>query len=214
MRSISTFLGSVLLVFVLSSPLFAQPTGAQAAAVRHAQAIAGFITSGDRAGYTKFVEANFGAELMKMPVQRHLNFISALHDQTRGFEVGDVQDWNTNEVVVLVKSKLTGAWDGLLVRVEPETYKIAGIGLRPPKKAPVESKRLTTKEISTELDAFTKKLADADVFSGAVLLAKDGQVIYKGAFGMANKDFGAPNRTNTKFNLGSMNKMFTGVAIA
>ncbi len=166
------------------------------------------------AGYTKFVEANFGAELMKMPVQRHLNFISALHDQTRGFEVGDVQDWNTNEVVVLVKSKLTGAWDGLLVRVEPETYKIAGIGLRPPKKAPVESKRLTTKEISTELDAFTKKLADADVFSGAVLLAKDGQVIYKGAFGMANKDFGVPNRTDTKFNLGSMNKMFTGVAIA
>jgi CubicO group peptidase (beta-lactamase class C family) len=214
MRSISRALGSFLIAFVLSIPLFAQPTGGQAAAMRHAQTIAGFITSGDRAGYTKFVEANFGAELMKMPVQRHLNFISSLHDQTRGFEVGDVQDWNTNEVVVLVKSKLTGAWDGLLVRVEPETYKIAGIGLRPPKKAPVESKRLTTKEISTELDAFTKKLADADVFSGAVLLAKDGQVIYKGAFGMANKDFGAPNRTDTKFNLGSMNKMFTGVAIA
>src|SRR5688572_22693734 len=98
MRSISTAFGSFLLAFVLSVPLFAQPTGAQAAAVRHAQAIAGFITSGDRAGYTKFVEANFGTELMKMPMQRHVNFISSLHDQTRGFEVGDVQDWNGNEI--------------------------------------------------------------------------------------------------------------------
>src|SRR5687768_14816878 len=31
---------------------------------------------------------------------------------------------------------------------------------------------------------------------------------------MANKDFNVPNRVDTKFNLGSMNKMFTGVAIA
>jgi CubicO group peptidase (beta-lactamase class C family) len=47
-----------------------------------------------------------------------------------------------------------------------------------------------------------------------VLLAKDGQVIFKGAYGTANKDFNAPNRIDTKFNLGSMNKMFTAVAIA
>jgi len=39
-------------------------------------------------------------------------------------------------------------------------------------------------------------------------------VIYKKAFGTANKDFNAPNRVDTKFNLGSMNKMFTSVAIA
>ena len=31
----------------------------------------------------------------------------------------------------------------------------------------------------------------------------------KAAYGSANKDFGAPNKTDTKFNLGSMNKMFT-----
>jgi hypothetical protein len=150
MRSISTVLGSFIIAFILSGHTFAQPTGAQAAALRHAQSIAGFVTSGNRAEYSKFVEANFGAELMKMPMQRHLNFVSSLHDQTRGFEVGDVQDWNTNEVIVLVKSKLTGVWDGLSVRVEPETYKIAGIGLRPATKAPVESKRLTVKEVGAE----------------------------------------------------------------
>lgn len=59
-----------------------------------------------------------------------------------------------------------------------------------------------------------KKLTEADIFSGAVILAKDGIPVYKGALGMANKDFTAINKIDTKFNLGSMNKMFTAVAIA
>ena len=47
-----------------------------------------------------------------------------------------------------------------------------------------------------------------------MLLAKEGKPLYGGAFGEANKDFGVPNTLDTKFNLGSMNKMFTAVTIA
>lgn len=39
-------------------------------------------------------------------------------------------------------------------------------------------------------------------------------MLYAAAFGSANKDFGAPNTIDTKFNLGSMNKLFTAVIIA
>lgn len=59
-----------------------------------------------------------------------------------------------------------------------------------------------------------QKLIQADVFSGVVLLAKDGKVIFNKAYGEANKDFGVANRTDTKFNLASLNKMFTSIAIA
>ena len=76
------------------------------------------------------------------------------------------------------------------------------------------ARRRSDDEIVRALDAFVKELGDADAFSGAVLLAKDGEVLYTKAYGMANKDFDAPNRVDTKFNLGSMNKMFTSVAIA
>lgn len=215
MKTVSGIIGFVLLSFVLAGNVLAQPSAAQAAAEKHARAIAAFASSGNRAEYAKFVDANFGAQFMKVPMDRHLNFLSSLYDQNRGYEVGDVQDRNPNEIVLLVKSKLTGAWEGLLVRVEGEApYKIAGIGLREARNPPGDVKKLSHKEIGNELGAFTKKLADADVFSGSVLLAKDGQVIYKGAFGMANKDFAVPNRIDTKFNLGSMNKMFTSVAIA
>ena len=47
-----------------------------------------------------------------------------------------------------------------------------------------------------------------------MLVAKDGKPFYRKVYGIANKDFNAPNRIDTKFNLGSMNKMFTSVAIA
>jgi D-alanyl-D-alanine carboxypeptidase len=51
-------------------------------------------------------------------------------------------------------------------------------------------------------------------FPARVLLARDGTPIFKHAYGLASKAWNAPNRIDTKFNLGSMNKMFTAVAIA
>lgn len=207
---------SSLLAIVLSAATFAQPSASQAAAERYTRELIGFVTTGDRVAYRKFVESSFSKGMLDRPMQQHLGFMSSMHDQTRGWEYVKVQDWNPNEVIVLVKSKLTGTLDALLVRVEPDPpYKITGIGLRPPKVDPnAPAKTMSADQAAKELGSFVKKLGEADVFSGSVLLAKDGKVLYKGAVGMANKDFSAPNKIDTKFNLGSMNKMFTGVAIA
>lgn len=213
-----TVKSTILLALVVGTyaVAFGQPSAAQAAAVRYANEIAGFITTGDRAEYRKFVEANFSVTFLKVPMEAHLNFLSSQHDFSRGMTVEGIQEWGPNEVVALVKNKLTGDWDGLLVRVETEIpYKISGIGLRPAKRPEdATAKKLSEREAVAELETFLKKLAAENLFSGSVLLAKDGTVLYKGAFGMANKDFSAPNKIDTKFNLGSMNKMFTGVAIA
>lgn len=65
-----------------------------------------------------------------------------------------------------------------------------------------------------ELGTFVQGLADQNQFSGTVLVAKDGVPIFEAAHGYASLDYMVPNQIDTKFNLGSMNKMFTGVAIA
>jgi CubicO group peptidase (beta-lactamase class C family) len=64
-----------------------------------------------------------------------------------------------------------------------------------------------------QISTMVKAYAGLDMFSGTVLVAKNGQIIYEGAFGEANKDFGIPNNLNTKFNIGSIGKTFTAVAI-
>jgi CubicO group peptidase (beta-lactamase class C family) len=118
---------------------------------------------------------------------------------------------------LLLKNKLTGSWLALDVAVEPQApYRISGIALRPsqPPSFKQPAKKLTDARFVKELKAFMQTLVEADVFSGAVLLAQNGKPIFKQAYGEASKEFHVPNRVDTKFNLGSMNKMFTSVAIA
>jgi len=58
------------------------------------------------------------------------------------------------------------------------------------------------------------RAAQADSFSGAVLLARDGKPLLRQAWNRADRGTGALNRPETRFNLGSINKLFTKVAIA
>ena len=51
-------------------------------------------------------------------------------------------------------------------------------------------------------------------FSGTALIAKDGRPVFQHAYGMADRERAVANSLETRFNLGSMNKMFTAVAIA
>ncbi|HNS51577.1 MAG TPA: serine hydrolase domain-containing protein [Anaerolineae bacterium] len=58
-----------------------------------------------------------------------------------------------------------------------------------------------------------QELAAEGGFSGVVLIAKEGAPVLTQAHGLADRDLGTPNQMDTKFNLGSMDKMFTAVAI-
>lgn len=50
-------------------------------------------------------------------------------------------------------------------------------------------------------------------FNGSVLVAEQGNVIYKKGFGMANMEWDIPNAPNTKHRLGSISKQFTALLI-
>jgi len=64
-----------------------------------------------------------------------------------------------------------------------------------------------------EIRTFLEGLASNGQFSGAVLISQDGKPILQAAYGLANHPLEIPNQIDTKFNLGSMDKMFTAVAI-
>lgn len=63
--------------------------------------------------------------------------------------------------------------------------------------------------LQTRLEDATK----ADRFSGVVMLAKDGRPIFSRAYGLADREKNIPNTLSTRFRIGSMNKMFTAVAV-
>ena len=91
--------------------------------------------------------------------------------------------------------------------------KILGLDLIPvPRPAAFPIPRLTEGEAIAGVGALLRKKAAADRFSGAVLVAKDGEVRFADAYGQADRERGIPNTLETRFRIGSMNKMFTAVA--
>src|SRR6476661_6058268 len=50
-------------------------------------------------------------------------------------------------------------------------------------------------------------------FNGTALVAENGKVVYKGAFGSANMEWDIPNTPDTRFRLGSITKQFTATVI-
>ncbi len=80
-------------------------------------------------------------------------------------------------------------------------------------KAIEEESKLDKKVISEKTDELVNKYTAIDIFSGAVLIAEDGKPFYKKAFGLADRENNIKNTTNTKFDIGSMNKTFTKIVI-
>jgi CubicO group peptidase (beta-lactamase class C family)/outer membrane lipoprotein-sorting protein len=78
----------------------------------------------------------------------------------------------------------------------------------------VGKEKLSETEFEKELDDYLKLSVDRDMFSGVVLVSKNGKPFFKKAYGMADKERNIPNRINTRFCIGSMNKMFTATAVA
>jgi CubicO group peptidase (beta-lactamase class C family) len=71
----------------------------------------------------------------------------------------------------------------------------------------------TEQELSSELDGFLRRFSDAGVFSGVVLVARRGQVIFEKAYGEARRTPSTPNRLTTRFNIASVEKLFTAVVV-
>lgn len=68
-------------------------------------------------------------------------------------------------------------------------------------------------ELVKRIAATVDSLAKLDEFSGVVLLAKNGAPVFEKAYGLADREGKKPNTIETAFNIGSINKLFTQIAI-
>ena len=50
--------------------------------------------------------------------------------------------------------------------------------------------------------------ADAQMFMGSVLVARNGKIIFSKSYGMADLEWNVPNSSTTRFNIASLTKQF------
>ncbi len=67
--------------------------------------------------------------------------------------------------------------------------------------------------LTDRADAFMKQVQQTQGFSGVVLIARDGRILFARPYGMANIELDVPNTLDTKFRLASITKQFTAAAI-
>jgi len=73
--------------------------------------------------------------------------------------------------------------------------------------------RLPEPELTRTMAAWLDSLASRDEFSGVVVLSRAGAPVFQQAYGMADREARRPNTVDTRFNLGSINKAFTALAV-
>jgi CubicO group peptidase (beta-lactamase class C family) len=67
--------------------------------------------------------------------------------------------------------------------------------------------------LPAKLDSYMQDQVKATGFSGNVLVAKHGAIIFKKSYGLADREKNIPNNPHTKFWIGSVSKQFTTAAI-
>src|SRR5690606_37733928 len=81
--------------------------------------------------------------------------------------------------------------------------------------APPYGRGMTTLDDAAlaDLDTRLRAAADADAFSGVVRIERDGAEVFERAYGLASRRWGVPVRPSTRFDVASVTKLFTAVAV-
>lgn len=131
----------------------------------------------------------------------------------------DFMEVTPTRATARVRNDLTEEIDGVAIRVEAKApHRIVwaaglGPGAPPVQQEPAKPAPAGEGERLKEISSFIDRLADADVFSGVVLIARDGEPLFLQAYGYADREKRIPNTIDTRFRMASMSKMFTAFAI-
>jgi CubicO group peptidase (beta-lactamase class C family) len=193
------------------------PPGSRETGVQRVKEFVHALNSPDRSVLEAFFQRNYSPELLRTPLAGHLGFADDFRSRNGRVVFHGIQSAGDTEVAALVRSTLTDEWDTVAVQLEASPpYRIAAVGrvrAEPPPGAQTEAPRSDRGRVAA-LKAFMDRLGKADWFSGTVLVAKGEQVLFAKSYGEADKDFHVRNRLDTRYNLASVGKMFTAVAVA
>jgi CubicO group peptidase (beta-lactamase class C family) len=140
----------------------------------------------------------------------------AFRRATGGFDLKKVLESTPARIRVLVQERDGDQMAEGQMEVEPAApHRIARWDLLVvPRPAEFALPRMTEVEALKALKDRIDQLVRQERFSGSVLVARHGKPVFIDVRGMQDREKKIPNRLDTKFNLGSMNKMFTAVAVA
>ena len=165
------------------------------------------FNTGDAAKADRFIKQHFPTS------PREAEDFAAFRNQVGGFSLVSVETATETKLTALLRERY-GDYAQLEIEVEAAApHQIKTLRVRPEPKPPgvAPPPRLDDAALGR---AITDQLALlGDDFSGAVLVTRRGKVVFSAAQGLADRERKLPNSLQTRFRVGSMDKMFTATAI-
>jgi CubicO group peptidase (beta-lactamase class C family) len=217
MRNIQLGLHLLLIFFFLETTAQSQAKFPDSPAGNRARAYLEAFNTGKEELMRVFFQENIAEDsLKKRSMEERIHFYREVHQETGSLEIEKIIERSPDSIVVSAQGakgvRLTITFE---FQADPP-QKITGMQVDAgddPESEPAQSKKKSEAEAVSSLEKLSSDLAGRDEFSGVVLLARDGVPLFYKAYGYASREFQVPNRTDTKFNLGSINKLFTQIAI-
>jgi CubicO group peptidase (beta-lactamase class C family) len=165
------------------------------------------FNSGDRTRIGQFLETNYPSARLDQQM--------SFRERTGGFELRALEQATATSLVGLIQERGSDQFARFVLVVEPtEPNKITRFGINGiPRPADFPMPHMNEAEAIAALRTQVEKDAAADRFAGTVLVAKGGKVLFSGAYGMADREKKVANTLDTRFRIGSMNKMITAVSV-
>ncbi len=157
--------------------------------------------------------AAYVASFVQAPPEVPLG-IEFFRQRTQGLDLRKLEEDTPTNATLLVQEHDSDQFARISVEVEPaEPHRIVRLQMRAidrPAEFPYGS--LTDAEVITQARTRLHALADAGHFAGVMLIQRDGRTVYSDVLGEADRTLHIANTMDTRFRIGSMNKMFTAVA--
>ena len=153
-----------------------------------------------------------------VPMDQHIDVFMSFYQETGGIDFHSIRTYvpeRKGETVVILKDRTFGSWRAFVMGFDDKKDSlISGLSFsiaRTPSN--VEEPALNDKQFLQSVEELMEGLIKKNIFSGTFLIAKGDKILMTFVGGEASKRFHVPNNIDTKFNLGSMNKMFTATSI-
>ncbi len=186
---------------------------------RHAQAWLAALDSGDEATLRKMVREHFAAAaLAATPLEARVARLHQIRASSGGGLTLERVVEATDRFVRLVAKDRGGSWVWLDFECEDKApFGLVGVRMSQvldPGTVQPRPPALSAAELPARFDDYLAERAKAGEFSGVVLVARNGTSVFRKAYGVAERRFDVPVREDTRFNLGSLCKLFTKLAVA
>jgi D-alanyl-D-alanine carboxypeptidase len=182
--------------------------------------IAAFLaaaSSGDPAVTLTFVRKEFDPEdLKRLPAEPRAQRLARIGREHPGLTFVRVLRDSPSQLRWLARDEKNQYFEIAFELAAAPPHGILGVDIEEGDETAgqVEAPRKTDTEAAVAARHYLDELAAKDRFSGSVLLARKGRVFFESAWGLADRERKIANRVDTSYNLASIGKIFTQVAVA